>query len=408
MKKILGIIVAILASVVGIIMYMSSSKIEVEYYEVTGKENVQKYIEETANIDAKISQNIVAKTTGTILNIYYNEGDIVTKGTILAEIEQPNIILQLEQLAANKTELEALYRETLKPTDAETIKNAKSSSQIAAINLERSEIELNNGKVLYENGAINKKELEILEDSYEISKNQYSIAQNQLSLSQKKVSKDLGIQIKSKIEALEKSIQILENTTKDYIVLATVDGIVTESNYKKSDYITLGTKLFEIADISEYILKTEVLASDMTEIDIGSKVVIEDLDLGIKANGKVSFIAPKAFSKISDLGIEQKRVKIDIKPDENIETFKMNYEVDIKIIIADKENIMAIPNNAIFTDNEKIYVFKIQNDIAVVSEVKKGIEGEAFTEILEGVVVGDRIIQSPDSKLKNGAKIKVK
>lgn len=408
MKKILGIIVAILASVVGIIIYMSNAKIEVEHYEVTGKENVQKYIEETANIDAKISQNIVAKTTGTILNIYYKEGDIVTKGAIIAEIEQPNIILQLEQLAANKTELEALYRETLKPTDAEIIKNAKSSIQIAAINLERNEVELNNGKILYENGAINKKELEILEDSYKISQNQYSIAENQLSLSQKKVSKDLGVQIKSKIEALEKSIKILENTTKDYIILSTVEGIVTESNYKKSDYITLGTKLFEIADISEYILKTEVLASDMAEIYLGSDVIIEDADLGIKTNGKVSFIAPKAFSKISDLGIEQKRVKIDIKPDENISNFKMNYELDIKIIIADKENIIAIPNNAIFTDNEKTYVFKIQNNAAVISEIKKGIEGEVFTEILEGVVIGDQIIQSPDSKLKNGAKIKIK
>ena len=47
---------------------------------------------------------------------------------------------------------------------------------------------------------------------------------------------------------------------------------------------------------------------EVGDIKLGSPVLIENKDLNVKdLKGRVRKIYPKAFSKISDLGIEQKR-----------------------------------------------------------------------------------------------------
>lgn len=404
-KKIIIFGAVILVLVVGMIYNQSNEKTMVEIFEIKEATNLNSFIEETAIVKARNQQEIYSSNQGELVKILVEEGQLVSENTILGSLDEKNIKLQLDQLEANKKELDALYNETLKPADWQTIQTARTNLEISETNFKKSEEDYLNSQKLYQAGAINLNEFNEDKTSYEIQKKNVDIAKSQLSLSQKKVSKNIGIQIKSQIEALEKNKAILQNDLAKYSFISNINGIITEVIYKEGQYLQPGMKLFEITDLNSIYLEVEVLASDVKQLQLGAKVIIDDSDLEIKQNGKIVFISPKAYSKISDLGIDQKRVKVEVELNETNSNLKLNYEVITKLIVAERQNIIAIPNSAIFEIEDEPHVFIIENEIAKLKKLEIGIEGEEQTEIINGLKKGDKIVDSPSDELDDGVKI---
>lgn len=405
-KKGIIILIMMIIGIGGYVLYSQNQRTEVSAFTVE-QQALENYVEETAVIKGSDVRNILAKASGELTQLKGVEGQQVTAASVLAVIGDERVQLQIQQLEANQKELESLYRQALKPNEAELIREAQNYLDIADINLERAQLDLKNGQALAESGALTNKELDLLAESMAIATKQKEIAQNKLNLSKKSASKEVGIQIKAKIEALEKSMALLKEQTKDYRLLAPINGTITEMDYKEKDYILAGTRLCEIADLSEYFLETEILAADMKDVKLGSLVRIEDEEMDIHVNGKVVAISPKAYSKVSDLGIEQKRVKIKIKADEKNPHFKMNYEVDVKVVKQRKESATVIPNSAIFKKGDEHFVLMIANQTLELQKIDIGIEGDRYTEVVKGLALGDKIVSSPGEQLKAGMKVRL-
>lgn len=77
--------------------------------------NVTLYLEATGNSAAINSANLVARVSGFVNTINYNDGDAVTKGTVLFTIEPETYKLKLDQAKA----AEASARATVTQTDAD-------------------------------------------------------------------------------------------------------------------------------------------------------------------------------------------------------------------------------------------------------------------------------------------------
>ena len=50
--------------------------------------------------------NIVSTTSGRIQNLYFDVGDIVQKGQIVARVEQPELLAQIKEVKAKSQQLE--------------------------------------------------------------------------------------------------------------------------------------------------------------------------------------------------------------------------------------------------------------------------------------------------------------
>jgi len=405
-KLIIGVGIAGLI-VAGVFYSQSNTKILVESYKIEELKPLAKYVEETATIKAREQQEIYTSNPGEIKEILVKEGQTVRVDELLGMLNEENVKLQLEQLEANEKELNALYDETLKPADWQTIQKARSNLEIANTNFIKAETDYINAQKLYTSGAMNQNTFDQQKTNFEIQQNNLNIAKSQLSLVQKKVSANVEMQIKSQIEALGKNILIAHNNLDKYSFKSKINGIVTEIPFKEGRYLQPGMKIFEVTDLTSMYLETEVLASDVKDLEIGDKVIIEEEDLGVKTTGEITFISPKAYSKISDLGIEQKRIKVEIEPNKIDKNMRLNYEVTVKLVIEEKSETLTIPNSAIFEIEGEDYVFVIRNSIANLTKIEKGLEGDEETEILKGINKGDEIVDSPSDELENKVKIQI-
>ncbi|MCT4663028.1 MAG: efflux RND transporter periplasmic adaptor subunit [Tissierellales bacterium] len=405
-KYIIGTVVAL--AVIGAGIYSTSNQsLPVETYEVKEIEHLEKFVEETAVVKAREQQEVYAINPGELTDIYVREGQNVDSEVLLGKLDEQNIKLQLEQLQANKTELDALYKETLKPADWQVVQEAKSSLEIATSNYQKAQKDFETAKALYASGAMDLSTFNQHQNAYEVQKNNVNIAKSQLSLVQKNVSKNVEAQLKARVEALNKNIAILENNLDRYSFKSLIAGIVTEIPFKKGQYIQPGMKVFEISDLDTLYLETEVLASDVKDLNIGGRVVVKEPELGLDFEGEITFIAPKAHNKRSDLGIEQKRVDVEMTFKGNPKSLKLNYELDVKLIIGERNNIISVPNSAIFKIDDSDYVFVIENNVSKLRKVELGLEGEENTEIIQGLESGEIIVDSPSDQLEKDMKVKV-
>jgi HlyD family secretion protein len=67
-------------------------------------------------------------------------------------------------------------------------------------------------------------------------------------------------------------------------------------------------------------------------------------------------------------------------------------KINIKIKIDDKDNILIVPEEAVYEKNEKTYVEVLENGEPKEVEVVLGIENEDFIEIIDGLEEGQEVI----------------
>lgn len=110
---------------------------------------------------------------------------------------------------------------------------------------------------------------------------------------------------------------------------------------------------------------------------------------------------------MSDLGIQQKRVKIEIALEEKVENLRPEYDLDIKVIINNSKDVLVIPENAVFQQKNNNYVFVNEKGIAVLMEIETGVESERKIEVVRGLKEGEEVILLPDEELSEGVAISI-
>jgi len=75
--------------------------------------DISNYFTGTATLEAEKETEVVAKVGGVVNRIYVEEGDYITKGQVLAKLDDEKLSVQMEQATANLKKLEAEYQRSV-------------------------------------------------------------------------------------------------------------------------------------------------------------------------------------------------------------------------------------------------------------------------------------------------------
>ncbi|KPU27663.1 hypothetical protein TR13x_03820 [Caloranaerobacter sp. TR13] len=409
MKKkglIIGVVIVLAISAFAIANSVGKA-IEAEVYKVS-KGDVVEYIDETAQVKSESDRMIYSKMMGDVDEIKVEVGDRVKKGDTLVIINTDNIDLEIKSLEAKLKALKATYKEAVKGPDKELINQAEAKVRLEKILLDEANRNYENSKKLYESGAISFDQYKTALDNLNLQKESLQIAENELEQIKKGASSNIKEQYLAQIKELEYQIDKLYRTRDDYFIKSPVDGMILDLNIKEGDYLQIGTPVLEIGDNENIYLQADVLVDEIDKINKDTQVIVYSDELNINGSGKVKRIYPKAFSKISDLGIEQKRVKVDIDLLSKIPTLKVGYEVDVKFVVDKRQNVIVVPESTVFDFEGEDYVYVVEQDTAKLRKVNLGLKNDDVVEVISGLKEGDLVILSPGKEIKEGTKIKQK
>ena len=237
-------------------------------------------------------------------------------------------------------------------------------------------------KTLYENNAISEVEYKEAENNVASLENQLQEAKNNYDLMMKGVSSNVKKQYEAQIEEIMVQIKILEQNIERASIKAEFDGVITELNVHQGGMTQTGVPVVEIQDENSLGIYVEVLAEDAVKTVNGMPFIFnfnnESKEL------KVNRIYPKAEASVSDLGVEQKRVRIEADLTEDIK-MKIGSEVDVVIVLEEKDNVLLVDRDAIYEKNQKEYVTVIEGDKEIEKEITTNLKNDDYAEVTSGL-----------------------
>lgn len=188
-----------------------------------------------------------------------------------------------------------------------------------------------------------------------------------------------------------------------------VAGRVLKVLQKSEAVVGVGTPLLEIADPSRLEIVVDVLSTEATRITPGAHVHI-DAGSDIALDGRVRFVEPAAFTKVSALGVEEQRVNVVIdlvSPPEQWQRVGDGFRVDVRIVVVARSDAVVVPIAALFRDNDEWAVFAFDGGRAVRRAVKLGGRNSSHAWVAQGLAPDERVIVYPSDSVADGKRVKV-
>jgi HlyD family secretion protein len=355
-------------------------------------EEISSTVFTSGKVNSKINRDLSFKNSGNIKNIYFYEGDFVKKGAIIAELDTEKLIKQIRSakldILINQKNIDKLRLSGV--IDYETqYKNSKISYKNAKKNYD-------NNLILFNKEIISETELIDFENLLKVEENEY------ISIKNKYEGYGNGIDLEIMKLQLEDSniiLNDLENDLENTKLISPIDGTITKKIVELGDYVSENNFVFTVETIDNLIVKTDISQYDINDIKCGQAVLISRNGDIEEFDGIVDKISPIALDST-----QASVVPVEIRIT-STSFYKPNYSVNVEIETDFNKNAKIIPYEAILKDEDnKDYVFKLDNGKAKKVNVKKGINGALSIEVIsDGLLVDDVVILNPPIDLKDGS-----
>ena len=434
-KWIIIISVVVIALLVVLVILKKQGVLgEEKLTKVTVEEVSLRTIIETVTANGKIQPEKDIKVSpfigGEVVELTVKEGDQVVSGQLLAKIDP-----EAYQTAYTRSEA-ALNSQKA------SVANAKAGLSQANAEFVQSKLDYDRNEKLWKNEVISNADFEKIKANFQVSKSRVTAAEENLKSAQ--------YQVKSSEASLKEAKENLTRTA----VFAPQDGTVSKLGVEKGERVqgasqfSAGTELMRIANLNNMEVHVEVNENDIVRVGIGDTCIIEvDAYLKEKFKGLVTEIATSANTqgtsadqvtnfdvKILMLSDSYKSLSNN-KPAE-FSPFRPGMSASVDIQTNVKIDVPCIEIAAVTTRDDttgrsqtsyekrkkekektantvkkeiKEYVFIYEDGIAVMHEVKTGVQDNKYIEIESGLSEGDLAITGPyaavSKKLKNRDKV---
>ncbi len=279
---------------------------------------------------------VSARSQGEILSVRISEGQRTQKGDLLARIDDEDLRLQLEQhklqLARLRANLE-LLKEGAEPED---IRQANAQLQQAEQAFELARSSYARTKNLHEGGSATPSELDRARTEFRQARAKVESAEAQLEKLETMPRPKEVESMEAQVAEAEVGIERLKRRIDDAAVTAPATGTVITAAREAGEYVTPGTPLFTLADLSEVYLTIFVSEPKLGYISLGQKAEVSVDGMPERLfTGTVSRIAEEAEFTPKNVQTQDARAElvfaVEITIDNSQGVFKIGMPADAHI-----------------------------------------------------------------------------
>jgi len=407
------------------------------------KETIIETVSASGKVQPEVEVKLAADVSGEVVDLFVKEGDVVTKGTLLAKINPEIYISALDRMNASLSSSRA------------NLESARSRYKQAESQYKNSELTYNRNKKLYDEGVIAASDFEGINSSYEVAKAEMEAAEQSISAA------SFGVQ--SAEASLKESKENLNKTS----IFAPVNGTISKLSVEKGERVVgtemmAGTEVMRLANLNEMEVSVDVSESDIIRVSTGDTAVVDiDAYLNRKFTGVVTEIANSAnlSTAMTTDQVTNFVVKVRILHDSYKDLipadkpayspFRPGMSATVEIQTKKVYNVIAVPIQAVSTRDTTVRasskevsgprrdddmdepegdvdkktesasgqssirecVFVIKDGKVDLRSVKTGIQDNLHIQVVDGLKPGEEVVTGPYNAvsrlLKTGDHVKV-
>jgi HlyD family secretion protein len=414
----LGIVLLAAGSGSGYYFYQKRERPIVIQTEKVTRRNLTEMVVANGRIHPVVQVKISPEVSGEITELPVKEGQCVKKGDLLLRIK-PDFYL------ASRRSAEASYQA------------AVANKDLAAANLSKAEIEAERNFKLARERLISESAYLEVKTINDVARATFQAAEHQVNVAK---------------AALSRADEELAKTTIASPINGTVSKLISQQGERVvGTAMMTGTEVMTVADLNEMEARVDIGEVDVVLLAVGQKARLEvEAFRERKFNGVVTEIAnssrnlsqPQAGMGGGGGGggpQQQEATRFEVKIRiQDKEVFRPGMSVTSEIETRTRTNVLSVPIQSVTTrlpkgtngtpvkttgvsgaserkanENSKPVevVFLSENDHVRLQPVKRGISGDDYSEILEGVQEGQEVVsggyKAISRDLEDGKKVKL-
>ena len=329
---------------------------------------------------------VVAPVAGRLTRIALHDGDAVVEGQVIAQIAPlPMSAREREEQTARVAAAAAAQRE------------AEQRARHAEEDLAQAKRERQRVEKLVADGFVTKQAAEQARNMEVTSANEAQAARfrARAAAAELKVARSglLGAQAESAQSGVLVKIR------------APVAGRVLRIPDPSERVVAAGTTLLTLGDLRGLEVVIELLSSEAMKVQAGMPVLLEGWGGSDPLRARVRLVEPYAFTKVSALGIEEKRVNVIAEFVDPPGALGDGFRVTARIVTWSAENALKVPASALFRCDQAWCAFVFENHRAKRRSVEIGHRNALEAEVLRGLNAGDLVIRHPGNQIKEGSRV---
>ena len=325
--------------------------------------DISSYIHTTGTVYPVQEAFLSPKIGGRIERIFVEEGDRISAGQRLVQLEQSKLIMAKNEAAA-------------------VLNTAQAELRIAQLNLANIKKNLQRMDELHRQKVID-------DQKYDDAKTEYLNAEAQQQLS------------RARVEQAAAHYAQMEQDLADSVVYAPFSGFVVAKLMNEGEmvYTMTPSKVLHITDLSRVKIECPVAEAKKPFIHPGKTARIDvDALHGEQFVGTISTVNP-----LIDASSRTFKVKIEIdNPHFKLESGMF---ARIKILEQEKKDVVLVPLKSVLERNGKKVLFIVENNRARIVPVEPGIHDHTTTEICSGLAGGEQVVSEGFYALTNEAPV---
>jgi len=315
------------------------------------------------------------KVPGRLQTITVDLGSVVHKGQSVAQLEQQDYKLRVQQNEAALAQARA--RLGLSPDGADDRITAEQTGTVrqAKAVLDDTKLKRDRAAKLVEQGVVSRAELDTADSDYKVALSRYQDALEEIRNRQ-------GLLAQRRSE-----LALAKQQLADTIVYAPMDGVVQEKKASVGEYLASGAPVVDLVRINPLRLRAEVPERESHNIRNGQsvRVTVEG-----DPNSYLGYI-----KRLSPTISEQNRVLAVEADVPNNGSLRPGAFVRAEIVTNQSNMAVTVPTNAIVTFAGIDKVIVVEDGKAVEKVVTVGRRGSDWVEIKAGVNVGQTVVVDP-------------
>jgi RND family efflux transporter MFP subunit len=340
----------------------------------------------TGTLAAQDEATLSVKVPGRVSGISVDLGSVVRRGQVVAQLEQQDYKLRVQQAEASLQAARARLGlapqgedDRFDPELTGTVRQARALLEEARENRKRV-------VALVEQGVIPRAEYESADAAFAVAQGKYQdaveeIRNRQAMLSQRRTE-----------------VALARQALADTLVVAPFDGIVQEKRASVGEYLGAAAPVVTIVRVNPLRFRGEVQERDAASVRAGQAVrVTVDGDRGLYA-GRIVRLSPTIN--------RQNRVLVVEAEIANPGGLRPGGFARAEIVTNSGDMAVTVPASAVVTFAGIEKVITVENGTAKEKPVTTGRRADAWTEVLSGIGVGESVVIDPGN-LQSGQPVNV-
>lgn len=351
----------------------------------------------TGFVRAKVTIGVGAKINGLVLKTYVDQGDVVKKGQIIAELQSQDVQSQIGQ-AINQAQAQGAVLTSARANLAAS--RARFQASVSAVSkakagLRLAEINYQRAKSLYESAVWAKEALDSAETSYLQAKEDQSNAEALRDSVQQEVraAEAEVAAAERNVAGSEAGVRLQKANLQFTVVTSPVDGYVVTRDLEVGGTVVPGLSIFTVAAESSPIWVSANIDERETDgLKVGQRAWIA---LRSAPDRKLTGVVSRVGTEADPVTEE---VVVDVAFVQPPPGLKLNETAEVYILKSEKVGAKVLPRTAIMRTGEGPIAWIVASSKLQPRPVTLGASDKrGLVEVLNGITEADVVLVQPSA-----------